>query len=283
MAALAGTVNHRRDPSLIESGGAALAIRVDASTIIRGRRVDDFGYSWSAMNWAHSISTVVTSVLLFGCTSTESAIAPLGFGPLAKTELTEREHSGSRSELTEKSKRLRLSQKAQPRPALASATPQVSSTGGASNTLVAPSSRQSPNNEVSNPKQADWLGLWRGKDTTHFLLETFPSEPMVDDQARIRVEPANSQAITLVLIDSSNDRDLCSLSATLQANQAHIAPGQPCFGSEDESVDLSVHVKSGTAKLTNAELSVDISIEAEVKAEQLQASGMVEYHFDGKQ
>jgi hypothetical protein len=61
-----------------------------------------------------------------------------------------------------------------------------------------------------------------------------------------------------------------------------MVPGQPCFGSEDESVDLSVHVKSGTAKLTNTELSVDISLEAEVKAEQVQATGMVEYHFDGK-
>jgi hypothetical protein len=225
-------------------------------------------------------------VLLFGCTSTESAIAPLGFGPLAKAELAERKHNDSRAPLPEKSKRLRLSQNAKPRPALASAAPQVSSTGGASNTLVAPSLRQSTNNEaptVSEPKRADWVGLWRGKDTTHFLLETFPSEPMIDDQARIRVEPANSQAITLVLIDSSNDRDLCSLSATLQANQAHIAPGQPCFGSEDESVDLSVHVKSGTATLANAELSVDVSLEAEVKAEQLQASGTVEYHFDGKQ
>ena len=136
---------------------------------------------------------------------------------------------------------------------------------------------------MSDPKQADWVGLWRGKDTTHFLLETFPSEPMHDDEARIRIEPASSQAITLVLIDSSNDRDLCSLSATLQTNQAHIAPGQPCFGSEDESVDLAVHVKSGTAKLINAELSVDIGLEAELKAEQLQASGMVDYHFDGKQ
>jgi hypothetical protein len=286
MAALARTVNRRGDPSLIESGCAALAVRRDASTIIRSRRMDDFGYTWSAMNWAHSISTVVTSVLLFGCTSTESAIAPLGFGPLAKAELAEREHDGSRSQLKEKSKRLRLSQNTKPRPALASTTPQVSSTGGASNTLVAPASRQSSNNEapaVSAPKEADWVGLWRGKDTTHFLLETFPSEPMIDDQARIRIEPASSQAITLVLIDSSNDRDLCSLSATLQANQAHIAAGQPCFGSEDETVNLSVHVKSGTAKLTNAALSVDISLEAEVKAEQVQASGMVEYHFDGKQ
>jgi len=248
--------------------------------------MDDFGYTWLAMNWAHSISTVVTSVLLFGCTSTESAIAPLGFGPLAKAELAEREHSGSRSQLTEKSKRLRLSQNTTPRPALASATPQVSSAGGQSNTLVAPSSRQSATNEApaaSAPKEADWVGMWRGKDTTHFLLETFPSEPMIDEQARIRIEPANSHSITLVLIDSSNDRDLCSLSATLQANQANIASGQPCFGSEDDSVDLSVHVKSGTAKLTNSELSVDISLEAEVRAVQLQASGMVEYHFDGKQ
>jgi hypothetical protein len=183
-----------------------------------------------------------------------------------------------------KSKRLRLSQNA--KPSSPSATPQVSSTGGASNNLIAPSLRQSTKNEeltVSIPKEADWVGLWRGKDTTRFLLETFPSEPMTDDKARIRIESANSHGISLVLIDSSTDRDLCSLSATLQADQAHIAPGQPCFGSEDESVDLSVHVKSGTAKLTNAELSVDISLEAELKAEQLQASGMVEYHFDGKQ
>jgi hypothetical protein len=144
-------------------------------------------------------------------------------------------------------------------------------------------SLNAPTAENTAPRgnPADWLGLWHGKDTTRFQLPSFPSEPMTDDNARIRVEAGEGQEIRLVLIDSSNESDLCSLSAQVQNQDAQIAPGQPCFGNEDESVDLDVEVRSGSAKLDHGKLIVQVLLDAEIKSEQLQAHGSIDYHFDG--
>jgi hypothetical protein len=104
---------------------------------------------------------------------------------------------------------------------------------------------------------------------------------MLDDNARVRVEAGGTQEIRLVLIDSSNESDLCSLSAELQGAEAQVAPGQPCFGNEDESMDLDVQVKQGKAKLDKSALSVDLSMDAVIKSDQGQTRGAVEYHFEG--
>jgi hypothetical protein len=107
---------------------------------------------------------------------------------------------------------------------------------------------------------------------------------MTDDQARVRVDATgNGTEIKLILIDSSNDQDLCTLAAKLlPPNQAEIASGQPCFGSEDDSFELAVHVRSGIAKLQDAALSINITLDADVTSDQLQAHGSVEYQFDGR-
>jgi hypothetical protein len=144
-------------------------------------------------------------------------------------------------------------------------------------------SRNATTAESASPhgNPADWLGLWHGKDATRFQLPSFPSEPMTDDNARIRVEAGEGPEIRLVLIDSSNESDLCSLSAQVQNQEARIAPGQPCFGNEDESVDLEVEVRNGSAKLDHGKLVVQLYLDAEIKSEQLQAHGSIDYHFEG--
>ena len=105
---------------------------------------------------------------------------------------------------------------------------------------------------------------------------------MDDPNARIRVESSSSQQVSFILIDSGTEKDLCSLSAHIEANQAKVDPGQPCFGSDDDSINLSVRVKSGFCTLRDSSLIVDLTLDAEVQSEQFQASGAVEYHFEGK-
>jgi hypothetical protein len=131
-------------------------------------------------------------------------------------------------------------------------------------------------------KLSDWLGLWHGKDTTRYQIPSFPPQPMDDPNARIRVESSSSQQISLILIDSSTEKDLCSLSAHVESNLAKIEPGQACFGNEDDAMNLSVNVKTGTGTLRDSMLVVDLTLEATVQSEQFQANGTVDYHFEGK-
>ncbi len=237
------------------------------------------------MKLSHAIETITMGAFFFCCTSTESAIAPLGFGPLAKTEIAQRERNNAQVPPPDKPKRQLA---AQPRfrshPSASASAQSASSYKFASFDAGAADASVFGAMDASAPtKPSDWRGLWRGKDTTQFRIPSFPPEPMVDENARIRVEPSSNQDIKLVLIDSSTERDLCSLIARLDFSQAKIDPGQPCFGSEDESTNLSIHVRTGSATLLDARLTVDIALDAEIQSEQFQTTGTVEYHFEGRQ
>jgi hypothetical protein len=105
---------------------------------------------------------------------------------------------------------------------------------------------------------------------------------MDDTNARIRVESSLGQQVKLVLIDSSNEKDLCTLTAQIDGIHAKVEPGQPCFSTEDEEGGLSVHVKTGLGTLRDSTLTLDLTLDAKVQSEQFQDSGTVEYHFDGK-
>ena len=251
----------------------------------QSRRVVGFRYTPARMKPWYAIGVGAIGAIFFCCASTESVIAPLGFGPLAKAELAEREFSNAQAKPPEKPKPRRAA-KSSPWPYsstnmsahAASSDKSTSHDAGAADASVFAVMDASVPTKVS-----DWLGLWRGKDTTQFQIPSFPPEPMVDEKARIRVEPSGSKDIKFVLIDSSTDHDLCSLVAKLEFNQAKIDPGQPCFGSEDESASLSIRVRTGSATLVEARLTVEIALDAEIQSDQYQMTGSVQYHFEGKQ
>jgi len=241
--------------------------------------------STTAASRIHAAAFVLIGCLSFGYTSTEKAIAPLGFGPLAKAEEADQERLASQRQQIDRSKPARgaaandFSTQSFSAPPLAVEKPNKA----AAAEPPAPSAAASANPTPAAPsKVTDWLGLWRGKDTTRYQIPSFPPQPMDDPTAKIRVESSRSQQIKLILIDSTNDKDICGLTAQLESNQAKIDPGQPCFGSEDDSSNLSIHVKSGLATLREATLVLDLALDADVQSEQFQANGTVEYHFEGK-
>lgn len=236
------------------------------------------------MNPVRTLGIAAIGALLCGCTSTESAIGPLGFGPKAKAELSERNLAhGAPPRETRTSRHEQRAIAPSPAPAAAAS----GSPATAASTVTAEAPPRPPaapdSGVVASSSAADWIGLWTGKDTTRFQIPSFPSEPMMDDLARVRVDAAGTGQVAFVLIDSSNDQDLCSLSANLSApNQAQILSGQPCFGSEDESFELSVHVKSGMAKLQGSTLTLEVILDALVTSDQVRGNGTVEYRFEGR-
>ncbi len=223
--------------------------------------------------------------LLFfgGCTSTESSVAPLGFGPLAKHEQVTLEQARVErtraTNYTGANREPHDDSQAHSSSTFSMATEHVSRVTEPSITSSASSGNTTPGPAT---KPADWLGLWRGNDTTRYQIPNFPSQPMDDPNARIRVESPQSQQIKLILIDSSNDKDMCTLVAVIEGNHAKVEAGQPCFGTEDDDGSLTVKVKSGQATLQSATLTLDLTLDANVESEQFQSSGSVEYHFEGK-
>ncbi len=247
----------------------------------------------STMN-SHGPTTITTclmcprtilfvSFLFSGCTGTEKAIAPLGFGPLAQAEEAEQKRLAAQ--------RQEIDYKKPSRDQVKSDFPSKSF-GSTQVNVDVPVKKAEPASPAASSaiaqapptptKLPDWLGLWHGKDTTRYQIPSFPPQPMDDPNARIRVESPSNQQISLILIDTSTGNDICALSAHVESNLAKVEPGQDCFGNEDDSMNLSVHIRTGTATLRDSTLVVDLILEATVQSEQFQANGTVDYHFEGK-
>ena len=224
---------------------------------------------------------VSVCAMLFCCTTTESTVPPLGFGPLARTELLQHEQAATQVQAVARPPKKRRASSGAAARATALTTAHAAKADAQASGDAGVAQLGSADGGIT-PHTNEWLGLWRGKDTTTFQIPSFPPEPMADDHARIRVESVDEHNVKLVLIDSSNDRDLCTLGAHVESNRATIDPGQPCFGNEDESTSLFISVKTGAASLKDTRLVVDMALDAEIQSDQFQSTGSVEYHFDGR-
>jgi hypothetical protein len=126
----------------------------------------------------------------------------------------------------------------------------------------------------------EWLGLYRGNDTTVFLTAEQPERRFDDPKAKIRVERGGKDHLDFTLIDSSNDKDMCHLSATFAGDTATIEPGQACFLDPEES--MTVKSRPGKATYANRRLLVDLVLDTVLETELGPSSGTIEYHFDGR-
>lgn len=220
------------------------------------------------------ITVLVLSFL--GCKSTEPATSPLGFGPLGMAEQASGAPRAS-------SMRATMHRGGQPNPSADQGTfiPRETVTNA-----IEPAASVAPPAATAAAAQGQggysWVGLWQGHDVTQFDIPPFPTEPMKDDRARIRVDSLDAQSLQLVLIDSSNESDLCTLSAQIVEAEARVSPGQACFGSDNDAFELAATVRTGVARLERSTLTFEMVLDAELQAEQGDTSGSIHYRFEGE-
>lgn len=234
-----------------------------------------FALYFKPMQTRRGVAALV--LCLLGCKSAEPATSPLGFGPLGKAELAdETPHASSMRSTVHRGGRPTPSVSTAPtasgEPVVAVPEPPASA---ASAGVAAAASAQGHGGDA-------WAGLWQGHDVTQFDVPPFPAEPMKDDRARIRVETLDERSLQLVLIDSSNESDLCTLSAKLVENEARVSPGQSCFGSDNDAFELVARVRTGVARLERAMLTFEMVLDAELQAEQGDTNGNIHYRFEGE-
>jgi hypothetical protein len=226
-------------------------------------------------------------LIAWGCTTAEPGLLPLGFGPRATAEqaLGKRRESPQAhveapaiDESAQEANAPPIDTVRDAAPPPANPTVAVESTGSA----AVPEVSAPPNASVPPAAVSDWVGLWHGQDTTRFHLSGYPDQPMQDNDAKIRVAASGTDQIEFTLIDSSNDRDLCSLTASVAASEAHIEAGQSCFGTDDDSAPLSAQVKTGLATLRQGELAVELNLDATVESGDFTTTGSIDYHFTGR-
>jgi hypothetical protein len=146
--------------------------------------------------------------------------------------------------------------------------PEVIAAAGAANTPAAES------------RVDEWLGVYRGDDSTIFKMPDQPERRFDDAKASITVEAATGSKLSFHLVDSSNGKDICSLSATVEGSMANIEAGQPCFLDSDEG--MSVKSRPGKATRRHRRLIFDLVLDTSMETEAGTVEGSIVYHFDGQ-
>jgi hypothetical protein len=242
----------------------------------------------------HTKNAIVSSVaiLLLGCTHSEPSLIPLGYGPLARAERRALATS-PRSSTPTADRGANRAHAIKPEGVGAQHSTTVSgsrtntvpdATAGKSEVPPTPAAANSsgrtgpPDN--SAPRLEDWVGTYLGDDVTVFKTDGQSERRFEDPKARIRVERRRNSGIDLVLVDSSNQQDMCALSAEVEGDTAIIAPGQSCFlESEDE---ISAKSRPGKAVRSDKHLTLDLNLDTVMVNDEEPVTGSIEYHFDGR-
>lgn len=224
-----------------------------------------------ALVTSRALGLSLAALILGGCGPKPSSV-PLGLGPLA---LAERSDS----------------------PVVAVASAPAPAVLAPSIVEVEPKEPESSNEENAEASSAEagdapepaasapdeppnFPGLYAGNDVATFRLQGLPEREQLDDKAKIRIEKASGGNVRIVLVNSEDGSDLCTLLARVEGNAALIEKPQPCFGSEGEGATRA-ELHSGRAVLEGDALTMDAEGSLNVSLGDQDLEGELSYTFQG--
>lgn len=222
---------------------------------------------WSALGLS------LTALVLGGCGPKPSSV-PLGLGPLALAERSESPVGVVAS--------VPATAPAPPAQATAEVEPkEPESSSEQSDEASTEEAGDAPEPAAGAPdKPANFPGLYAGNDVATFRLPGLPEREQLDDKAKIRIEQASGENVRIVLVNSENGSDLCTLLARVDGNAALIEKPQPCFGSEGEGA-MQAELRSGRATLDGDSLTMDAEGSLSVSLGDQDLEGELSYTFQG--
>jgi hypothetical protein len=128
---------------------------------------------------------------------------------------------------------------------------------------------------------ADPSGDYRGDDVSAYRLSGLPDKTEKDPSARVNVRKSGDKKLDFALVDSSNGKDICTLTGTLEGRTATITAGQSCFEQDTGAASATATVTRGTATFENTRLVLDLTLDFELSLGDDEHAGTLEYHFDG--
>ena len=168
-------------------------------------------------------------------------------------------------------------------------SPDPGADGGAK--TLAKTAEKAPPGHVSDSKDkgspestleaSTFVGDYKGEDVSTYKLGGMPEREERDPSARITVKNPGDKKLDVVLVDSSNGKDICTLSATMGALGATITPGQKCFEQTGSDASATATIRTGTATVDKRRLIVDLELDFEMHVPDQDAKGTLVYHFDG--
>lgn len=234
--------------------------------------------SWNA-KWVALLAATA------GCGSPRPSQEPLGWGPLPEGARTaESVRPRPRRDLQARKQNAKRDE--QTITADAGAAP-VSSDGptptGSVEVSQARADKVQPSSSEkgSAPSAKSFDGQYRGEDQAVYRIRGMPERTERDPNARTTARATSDKTVDFVLVDSSNGKDICTLSSTLKDGTAALTPGQRCFEQSGENVSIGAVVTRGVATLDGNRLRLQVQLDVEMHLGDTEATGTLEYRFDG--
>lgn len=108
-----------------------------------------------------------------------------------------------------------------------------------------------------------------------------PERTERDPNARTTAKATSDSTVDFVLIDSSNGKEICTLSSTLKDATATLTPGQRCFEQTGDNVSIGAVLTRGVATLDGGRLRLEADLDVEMKVGDNEATGTLAYRFEG--
>lgn len=207
--------------------------------------------------------------LIFGGCGPKPSSVPLGLGPLALAERSDSTLSAVASAPVSPPPAAPAPAEVEPKETESSAEASSEEAGDAPEPAASKSD-----------KPASFPGLYAGSDVATFRLPGLPEREQLDDKAKIRIEKASGDNVRIVLVNSEDGSDLCTLLARVDGNAALIEKPQPCFGSDGEGA-MQAQLRSGRATLDGDALTMDAEGSLNVTLGDQDLEGELSYSFQG--
>ena len=233
------------------------------------------------MRSSFSITTALLALMAAQCASQRPSAEPLGWGPLPPGALSASHRPKSRNAARSEAKagtdkeRLPVSGADAGAPEKAAAAPSASASPG-------PPESKPRASEPSSPAVAEFLGDYFGEDVATYKMTGLPDRTERDPKARITIKASAGTELLFVLVDSSNGKDICTLSGTVKESTANIAAGQKCFEQTEGEASAGATVKKGSARFEKKRLEFELDMDFEMSAGGKKLTGSLDYKFDGK-
>jgi hypothetical protein len=144
-----------------------------------------------------------------------------------------------------------------------------------------PGAAKAPSVATVKPTAAMFVGDYGGEDVSTYRFEGVPDRVEKDPNAKVTVKSNSDHAVDFVLVDSSNGKEICTLSGTLTDNGVTLTAGQKCFEENGDDGSTSATLTKGTVSLDHGKLVMDTEFDFAMDVEERSLAGTLGYHFEG--
>lgn len=134
--------------------------------------------------------------------------------------------------------------------------------------------------ETESAKPASWAGRYAGTDTVVVSFPGVPTDPQVDDKAKMDVVRLGDTRLSVAVIDSQRGVPLCTVEGDVAEGKIELDEGQECF-SDMLGIPVDTSLLGGSGSIEGDKLTIEFEVEMSIDTPSGTIEGGIDYHFVG--